>query len=189
MQLVLGCSAAGAVVLAGPVPSPQHPTADVAEFILNIARYASWPKGSVVKTLTACYAVGAAPVALAAPAGPSVPMAQDSVVKGVPVIWLPITTPQQIAGCHIVWLSADVRPAPRRWIAAVLDQPVLTLSNYADFAADGGVIGAYRVGQDWRFEINIEALQRSGVNISATALRLSQKPRAIVGAVGTGEPR
>ena len=57
------------------------------------------------------------------------------------------------------------------------DQLILTLSNYADFTADGGVIGAYRVGPDWRFEINLETLQRSRINIAAVALRLSQKQR------------
>ena len=57
------------------------------------------------------------------------------------------------------------------------DQPILTLSNYADFTADGGIIGAYRVGAHWRFEVNLEALQRLRLNVAAVALRLSQKPR------------
>jgi hypothetical protein len=47
-------------------------------------------------------------------------------------------------------------------------------------------VGAYRVGTDWRFEINLEALQRTNLNIAAAALRLSQKPKA---APGTGESR
>lgn len=72
-----------------------------------------------------------------------------------------------------------MRPAPRAWIAAVTNQPILTLSNYADFTADGGIIGAYRVRPDWRFEVNLEASQRSRINIAAVALRLSQKPRAL----------
>ena len=76
-----------------------------------------------------------------------------------------------------MWLNSDVRPAPRAWIAAVTDQPVLTLSKYAAFTADGGIISAYRVGGDWRFEVNLETLQRSHINIAAVALRLSQKPR------------
>ena len=54
----------------------------------------------------------------------------------------------------------------------------MTLSNFADFTADGGVVGAYRVGADWRFEINLEALQRTHLNIAAAALRLSQKPKS-----------
>jgi hypothetical protein len=158
-------------VATAPAPIPQQPSTDIADFIVNIARYASWPKTTPTKNLTVCYALGAAQPSLHSPAG------HDGMVKGVSVIWQPMSSPQQIAGCHIVWLSADVRPAPRRWLAAVVDQPVLTLSNYADFAADGGIIGAYRVGPDWRFEINIEALQRSGVSIAAAALRLSQRPR------------
>ena len=160
-----------ALEAATPMAPVTIPPNDVAELIVNIARYTSWPKSATPKALTICHAHGAAlPVVLPPPT-------MDWSVRGAAVIWLPITSPKQIAECNIVWLSSDVRPAPRAWIVNALDQPILTISNYADFTADGGVIGAYRVGQDWRFEINLEALQRSRVNIAAVALRLSQKPR------------
>lgn len=159
---------------ATPTAPLTIPPNDVAELIVNIARYASWPKLATTKALTICHAHGAA-----LPGGPP-PTTTDWSVRGAAVIWLPITSPKQIGECNIVWLSSDVRPAPRAWIVNALDQPILTISNYADFTADGGVIGAYRVGQDWRFEINLEALQRSRVNIAAVALRLSQKPRVSV---------
>ena len=97
-----------------------------------------------------------------------------------------VVAPNQLSGCHILWLHADVRPAPRDWLSAINDKPVLTLSNYADFTADGGIIGAYRVGGEWRFEVSLEALQRSRLNISAVALRLSAKARS---GSATGEPR
>jgi len=56
------------------------------------------------------------------------------------------------------------------------------------FTADGGIIGAFRVGPDWRFEVNLEALQRShiNINIAAVALRLSQKLRT---SAAVGETR
>ena len=179
----LGVGLVSLSVAAAPSSSTQTaaalPANDVAEFIVNIARYSSWPKtASFSKSLTVCYAHGnAAPVV--APIS-----ANDWTVKGMAVNWLAISSPQQITGCNIVWLNSEVRPAPHVWVAAVIDQPILTLSNYADFTADGGIIGAYRVGLDWRFEVNLEALQRSQINIAAVALRLGQKPRpsAAVGA-------
>lgn len=147
------------------------PAADLAEFIVNIARYTSWPEAVAPKSLIICYAHGGALPTAAIAADPV------SSVKGIPVVWQAINAPRQAAGCNIVWLNSDVRPAPREWLNAMHDQPILTLSNYADFTADGGIIGAYRVGADWRFEVNLEALQRSHVNIAAVALRLSQKQR------------
>ena len=146
------------------------PSGDLADFIVNIARYTSWPTAAL-KSLTLCYAHGGALPLSATAAEPGLS------VKGIPVVWQLITAPRQIAGCNIVWLNSDVRPAPREWLNAVKEQPILTLSNYGDFTADGGIIGAYRVGLDWRFEVNLEALQRSRVNIAAVALRLSQKQR------------
>jgi YfiR/HmsC-like len=151
------------------------PSGDLADFIVNIARYTSWPKAATPNSLTICYAHGGA-LPMAAITADQVPS-----VKGIPVVWQAINAPRQTVGCNIVWLNSDVRPAPREWLNAVNDQPILTLSNYADFTADGGIIGAYRVGSDWRFEINLEALQRSRVNIAAVALRLSQKQRLTAG--------
>ena len=176
------CVAAMSLVVTLPVWSQQpaapvvsvatsSPSGDLAEFLVNIARYTSWPEAVTPKSLIICYAHGGAL--------PTAVVASDNVlsVKGVPVFWQSISSPQQTTGCNIVWLNSDVRPAPREWLNAVNDQPILTLSNYADFTADGGIIGAYRVGPDWRFEVNLEALQRSRVNIAAVALRLSQKQR------------
>lgn len=80
-----------------------------------------------------------------------------------------------------VWLDADLRPAPRDWLAIIADQPVLMISDFAEFTADGGVVGAYRVAQDCGFEMNLEALRRSALSISAFALPLSQKSRATIG--------
>lgn len=186
---VRGLFALAALALAGATAAPAWsnqpatgavPGGDLAEFIVNIARYSSWPKTPAPKSLTICYAHGGAL--------PTAAIASDQTwnVKGVPITWQAISSPQQTVGCNIVWLNADVRPAPREWLAAVNDQPILTLSNYTDFTADGGVIRAYRVGADWRFEVNLEALQRSRVNIAAVALRLSQKPRI---AAATGVER
>lgn len=154
------------------VAASASPSADIADFIVNIAHYTSWPKAATPKPLTICYAHGGA-LATSAIATDQAPS-----VRGVPVVWQAINAPRQAAGCNIVWLNSDVRPAPREWLKSVNDQPILMLSNYADFTADGGIIGAYRVGPDWRFEVNLEALQRSRINIAAVALRLSQKPRS-----------
>ena len=95
----------------------------------------------------------------------------------MPVAWQATNASRQVVGCNIVWLYSDLRPAPHEWLNAVNDQPILILSNYADIPADGGIIRGFRVDSDWRFEINLEALQRSSVNIAAVALRLSQKQR------------
>ena len=175
---------AASLVAAAPLSSAQSaatlPGTDVAELIVNIAHYSSWPKTAPPKSLTVCIAHGGA-AQVVAPIS-----ATDWTVKGMAVKWLAISSPEQVIGCNIVWLNFDVRPSPRSWIAAVTGQPILTLSNYTDFTADGGIIGAYRVGPDWRFEVNLEALQRSQINIAAVALRLGQKPRA---SAAVGAPR
>ena len=154
---------------------------DLSDFILNVSRYAAWPTDPTRKVLTICHAHGGAThtggLATDVPA----------VVKGLTVVWRAVTNVSQVPGCNVLWLNADVRPAPREWLAATHDLPILSISNYADFTADGGIVGAYRVGNDWRFEINLESLQRSKINIAAAALRLSQKPRST--STGSGEAR
>ena len=159
---------------------------DLSEFIVNVVRYTSWPSDVASKGLTICFAHGGSLPAPSASPPPTIEGAKPREVRRMPVTWRQVVTPAQLSGCHIVWLHADVRPAPRDWLSAINDKPVLTLSNYADFTADGGIIGAYRIGGEWRFEVSLEALQRSRLNISAVALRLSQKART---GSATGEPR
>jgi YfiR/HmsC-like len=173
---VIGISAQAAVP-----PSNAASAGDLSDFILNVSRYAAWPADPSRKTLTICHAHGGA--------SHTGGLATDvpAVVKGLTVVWRAVANVSQVPGCNVLWLNADVRPAPREWLAATHDLPILSISNYADFTADGGIVGAYRVGNDWRFEINLESLQRSKINIAAAALRLSQKPRTT--SVGTGEVR
>ncbi len=151
---------------------------DLTNFIVNIARYTSWPSDIATKGITVCFAHGGSLLAPAAAVTAAVPGETQREVRRLPVLWRQIAAPAQVSDCNIVWLHADVRPAPREWLSALNDKPVLTLSNYADFTADGGIIGAYRVAGEWRFEVSLEALQRSRLNIAAVALRLSSKPRA-----------
>lgn len=177
------CVTVMSTALFGATPAapetPERPGA-LAEFILNLARYASWPATPPRRNITICFAHGGALSPASLQADPA------ATVRGLPVVWKPITSAAQLSGCAVVWLNADVRPAPRDWIVGVAEQPVLSISNYADFTADGGVVGAYRVGEDWRFEINLEALSRSRLNIAAAALRLSQRPKP---ATAAAEPR
>ncbi len=157
---------------------------DLTDFIVNIARYTFWPGDLTNKGLTVCFAHGGSLVAPGASATAAISGDMPREVRRLPVMWRQITAPTQVPGCNIVWLHADVRPAPREWLSALHDRPVLTLSNYADFTADGGIIGAYRLAGEWRFEVSLEALQRSHLSISAVALRLSQRPHptGLVGA-------
>ena len=156
--------------LSTPVLAAPAGSTDLAEFIVNIARYANWPADPSRLGLTLCYSHGGALAPMAIAFDPAL------TIKGQPLAVRQITSPAQTAGCNMLWINSDARPAPRQWLTTLLDRPVLTLSNYADFTADGGVIGAYRIGDDWRFEINLEALQRSRITIAAAALRLSQRP-------------
>lgn len=167
-------SYAGATLLLTLAAHAQsvHANGDVAEFIVNFVRYTAWPADPSRKAILICYAHGGALAPTA------INLEQPVTLKGLPVTWLQITVPAQTQGCDVVWLNSDVRPAPREWLRATSEKPVLTISNYADFTADGGIVGAYRVGADWRFEVSLEALQRSRLNIAAAALRLSQKPKA-----------
>lgn len=168
-------AAVGALGLLASTTALASPgNGDVAEFIVNFVRYTAWPPDSARKMITVCYAHGGALTASA------MTIEQPVTFKGYPLTWRPVSLPTQLAACDVLWLNADVRPAPREWLSAISDKPVLTISNYADFTADGGIVGAYRVGNDWRFEVNLEALQRARINIAAAALRLSQKPKPVV---------
>lgn len=141
------------------------------EMLVDFARYAKWSGDRASGVFKLCF-VGYTPTPaelLAAKQSARRPFQSVEVIE--------ISNPAAARGCHVLWLAANARPAPRHWVSALPQPDTLTFSDHADFAVDGGVVAVWRDQSDWRFEINIESLQRSGVVLSASVLRLSRRVR------------
>lgn len=170
--VLLGALGFALAFLTAPVRAAE-PEGELSDFIVSLVRYTVWPAQAIPpnRVLTICFTHG---VGLEAP---ELDPGKDATVRGLTVRWRETRTPMELPGCSALWLDAEVQPAPKFWLAKIANSPVLTLSDHTDFTAEGGIIGAYRTGSEWRFEVNLEALRRSELSLAAAVLRLGQRPR------------
>ena len=150
-----------------------------AAFLLNFARLVEWPAAS--------FASPHAPLVLAVLADDDV---GDSIERGVrgkavgshPVQVVRISSSEDVAGSHIVFVSSSDPDRNRRVIKAALGKSVLTVGDASDFVQDGGIINFFIKDQRVRFAINRQAAENAGLRISSRLLRLAR----VVSSEGSG---
>ncbi len=81
---------------------------------------------------------------------------------------------EDLAGCHLLFVSRSERARVGEIIAELRSRPVVTVSEISGFARRGGVINFYVDGNKIRFEINADAAEKKGVRISSQLLKRSR---------------
>ncbi len=80
---------------------------------------------------------------------------------------------QEIDRCQVLFVGAD----KARALAEITDfahaRQILTISEIPDFVEEGGIIGYVKEGNVIRFEINLLAAQKSGLQINSRLLELA----------------
>ncbi len=80
---------------------------------------------------------------------------------------------EEATGCHVLFVPAAA-PGRALLLRRLKGSPILTMSDAADFIADGGVMQLHVAEQRVRFDINAGAAERAGLKLSAQLLRLAQ---------------
>jgi hypothetical protein len=81
---------------------------------------------------------------------------------------------EDLAGCQIVFVSKAEAGHWSEVVSQLGSKPVLTVSESAGFAQHGGIVNFYREGGKVRFEINLEAAEKSGLKLSSELLALGR---------------
>jgi len=81
---------------------------------------------------------------------------------------------QEAAGCQLLFIGEE----QKRQVAAAVTQfrgaPVLTVGESEGFVQEGGMIGFSLEDNKVRFDVNLEAAEKSGLKISAKLLALAK---------------
>jgi hypothetical protein len=84
-----------------------------------------------------------------------------------------ISQPQEIQGCHILFLSRDEARRETVILKSLRGMPVLTVGETSNFLSDGGMIRFHLDEDKIRFDINLEAAESSHLKISSRLLLLA----------------
>jgi len=82
--------------------------------------------------------------------------------------------PQDIQGCHVLFLAAVQKKMNAAIMASIQKSSVLTVGESEHFAQEGGMIGFVLEDNKIRFEINLEAAQKANLRISSRLLTLAK---------------
>jgi len=141
-----------------------------AAFVYNFAKFVEWPAAgtSGVDPLTFCV-IGAEPLY----------QLLEQSLHGKTIAGRPVAARQTDRGpgdpaCNVVFVGGD-REHPAETAAAAAASGALTVGDSSDFTERGGMIQLIKVENKFRFAINVEAVNRAGLHISAKLLQLSGK--------------
>lgn len=158
----------GAWNLRAQSPKPTEYEVEAA-YLSNFGRFVEWPAraASAGEPFNVC-------VLGQDPFGPVL----DAALKGETIGTAPmaakrISGPEEAAGCRILFISFAKESQLNAILKALGTESVLTVSDTAGFARRGGMIEFVLQGNRVRFEINLTAAQRAGLNLSSELLRVA----------------
>ncbi|MFT7724471.1 MAG: YfiR family protein [Roseateles sp.] len=142
---------------------------DTPELVAAILGYTVWP-GAADRSLTLCVSRTAAEAGaiLALAGGPRVrwPLQGRSIdADAAPA-----------AGCDIVYFEGWEPQAQREVLRGLAGRPVLSIGRGHEFCSDGGLFCLATGAAGQRFEVNLDAVARSGLRVNPQVLRLA-RPR------------
>ena len=88
-----------------------------------------------------------------------------------------IAQPQDTGNCRILFISSSESNELRTILTTLDKASILTVSDIPQFAKRGGMIQFVLTGNRVRFEINLDAVQRAGLNLSSELLKLATAVR------------
>lgn len=165
---LLGLAAAAPAVFAAEPGRPTLSRADAISFLLlNCVYYGTWPDESS-PTKTKRLKLG---VLGRDPLGKSLREAADkacgSWFKDGVVDIVHSDRPQDLAGCHAVFVGSLPAGGMAAMQAEWAKKPILLLGDLPNFAREGGTVGIRIEQERLLFELNLDQLAETGVELSA----------------------
>jgi len=98
---------------------------------------------------------------------------RNKTVYGHPVVVRRLDSSADPRSCAVLFVGASDRKEIARIVQSVRGSPVLTIGELVQFSRLGGVLAFIRDGNRIRFEINLDAADRAGLQVSSKLLRLA----------------
>ena len=94
-------------------------------------------------------------------------------INGAPMTARRVAVPEDTANCRVVFVSSSKDAQLKGILETLGTSGVLTVSDMTGFTRRGGMIQFVLDGERVRFEINLAAAKRAGLNLSSQLLKLA----------------
>ena len=155
-------------------PAQSNPSGEYlvkAAFLFHFAQFVDWPSEAfkdAASPLTYCI-VGEDPFHGSLDAS-----FNGKTIDGRWVRVLHLRQGQEVQGCQVMFMGAEERKSIPAALANLKGRPVLTVGESERFVQMGGMIGFFLEDNKVRFDINLNAAERSNLKISASLLTLAK---------------
>jgi hypothetical protein len=141
-----------------------------AAFLGKIVKYVTWPAERAPR---------GAPLRVGVFGSDPFGAALDEIFRGRKVDDRPVVvhrcrTLESTQGLHLLFVPRSEGERLGRIVEATRGTGVLLVGESPEFAPGGGVIGFYLEGEKLRFEINLAAVRRENLSLSADLLKLAR---------------
>jgi hypothetical protein len=162
---VIGCSVLYAHAQASSVSEYRVKAA----FVYNFAKFVDWP--------AVAFANHQAPLILCIvgtdPFGAALEILKDKTIKHRKLVVQHKSQRETLNDCQIIFISASEHRLLGQLLGPLQDKLILTVSDMDGFLEVGGMINLMTVANKIRFEVNLDAVRRAGLTISAQLLKLA----------------
>ena len=163
--------AVAAALLPGPVSARQAAEYEVrAAFVYNFTKFIDWPAAALPADGFRICVIGDKPFERALAA-----MVAGESVQGRPVSVADPAVPSDVSRCQILYVGRQQAERGRRALALSISRQVLTIGDGARFLQEGGAIRFLVEDDRVRFDVNLPAVQRAGVTLTSTVLRVARR--------------
>ena len=163
VSLALLASHSGAIAQSKPTQYEVK-----AAYLLNFARFVKWPPAPPQENMFQICLLGSDPYGAILPQTVS-----GERLEGKSIEVKRISTPKEAAGCRIVYVGSSEQDRLAAVLPVLIEQHALVVSDLPNFCDRGGVIGFLMEGGKVRFEVNLNAAQAAGLNMSSDLLRVA----------------
>jgi hypothetical protein len=158
----------GAPSFARGEPAPEY--AVKAAFLFNFAKFVEWPADA--------FAGPASPIVFFVfgedPFGDALKSLKGKTANGRPIVVRYAANLGELERCHLLFVSASSMALLPKILQATKGWNVLTVGDVDGFARDGGTINLVNEEQRIGIEVNMEAAQRTRLQISSKLLGLAK---------------
>ncbi len=142
-----------------------------AGFVLNFAKYTEWPAAALGASELRVCALGAQPLS------GRLSQLQGRQAQGRDIRVRTSTRSDELRDCHVLFVAAGEEGRMDALLRTLGLAPVLTVGDGNDFVESGGMIGLKQRAGRIRFDINLGAARRAGLNLSSQVLKLADEVR------------
>jgi hypothetical protein len=141
-------------------------------FLYNFGGYVEWPNEAFAEAKSP-FVIG---VLGAAPLDDTLSqIAAQKNIGGRRIVFQRFKTVDDVGKCQLLFISRAVPQAQQQQlIAKFKGEPVLTVGETANFAADGGCINFFVQANKIRFEINVQALKQQNLKVNSKLLAMAK---------------